>query len=317
MEVKYAALTDVGRKRPHNEDNYLVDEKHRLYLVCDGMGGHEKGEVASQIAVTRVKEFFEENEKDPMSTWPNPENPEIPRLVQMFSNAIQDANWHIFHQSQKGSGARKMGTTAVGIAVGEKELVVAHVGDSRCYLIRDGQIEQVTEDHSLLADYIKHASLTEEEIKNLYKDFFDTFKPDVIHAHNMHYFSEIHARLLEEFSQKLGVPLILTAHNTWDDILFLELAHKIKWSHIIAVSHYIKKELMGVGIDDRKITVVHHGVDEEKFTPELDGAKVLEDYPKLKGKKVIFHPARIGLAKGCDISVKALILWLKNTRMLF
>ena len=166
MEVKYAALTDVGRKRPHNEDNYLVDEKHRLYLVCDGMGGHEKGEVASQIAVTRVKEFFEENEKDPMSTWPNPENPEIPRLVQMFSNAIQDANWHIFHQSQKGSGARKMGTTAVGIAVGEKELVVAHVGDSRCYLIRDGQIEQVTEDHSLLADYIKHASLTEEEIKN-------------------------------------------------------------------------------------------------------------------------------------------------------
>ena len=166
MEVKYAALTDVGQKRPHNEDNYLVDEKHRIYLVCDGMGGHEKGEVAAEIAVTRVKKFFEDNEKDPHKTWPMVEKKDVPRLEQIFANAIQDANWHIYMQSQKGSGARKMGTTAVGLVVGDKSLVVAHVGDSRCYRIRDEKIEQITEDHSLLADYIKHASLTEEEIKN-------------------------------------------------------------------------------------------------------------------------------------------------------
>ena len=148
----------------------------------------------------------------------------------------------------------------------------------------------------------------EEEIRNLYRDFFYALSPDIIHAHNMHYFSEVHIRILEELARKKGIPLVLTAHNTWDDLLFLELAHRVNWSHIIAVSHYIKKELMGVGIDDRKITVIHHGIDEEKFRPDIDVKGILEAYPQLKGKEVIFHPARIGLGKGCDISVKALNL---------
>lgn len=166
MKVKYSALTDVGMTRPHNEDNYMVDTEHQLYLVCDGMGGHEKGEVASEIAVTTVKKFFEDNDKDPLITWPVAENMEISKLAREFSSAIQAANWNIFNESRKGSGSRKMGTTAVGIAVGGTTLVVAHVGDSRCYRVRQGTIEQITEDHSLLADYIKHASLTEEEIQN-------------------------------------------------------------------------------------------------------------------------------------------------------
>jgi len=72
------------------------------------------------------------------------------------------------------------------------------------------------------------------------------------------------------------------------------------------VSHFIKKELMGAGIDDRKITVVHHGVDEHTFRPGLDSRRILERYPQLKNRPVVFHPARIGLAKGCDISVKAI-----------
>lgn len=166
MKVKYADLTDVGMKRDHNEDDYLIDTDHQIYLVCDGMGGHEKGEVAAKIAVTTVKKFFEDNEKDPLITWPVDENNETSKLAQEFAAAIQAANWNIFHESQKGSGVRKMGTTAVGIVVGDDHLVVAHVGDSRCYRIRQGTIEQITEDHSLLADYIKHASLTEEEIQN-------------------------------------------------------------------------------------------------------------------------------------------------------
>jgi len=69
-------------------------------------------------------------------------------------------------------------------------------------------------------------------------------RPDVIHAHNMHYFSEIHARSLERLAKARRIPLILTAHNTWDDILFLELTHKIDWNHIIAVSHFIKREII-------------------------------------------------------------------------
>ena len=146
----------------------------------------------------------------------------------------------------------------------------------------------------------------EEEIEDTFSSFLEASCPDVIHAHNMHYFSQVHTRILEGLSKKRGVPFILTAHNVWDDILFLELTHKIKWSQIIAVSHFIKKEIIGIGIDDKKITVVHHGVDQESFKPGVDTKKILAKYPQLKGRKVIFHPARIGLAKGCDISIKAI-----------
>ena len=148
----------------------------------------------------------------------------------------------------------------------------------------------------------------EEEVYSLFNNFVERSKPDLIHAHNMHYFSLLHAQTLWEITRKKGIPLFLTAHNTWDDTLFLELAHKISWSHIIAVSFYIKRELMGVGIDDRKITVIHHGIDEEKFKPAVDTRKIIAKYPQLKNRPVVFHPARIGLAKGCDISVKAVNL---------
>lgn len=148
----------------------------------------------------------------------------------------------------------------------------------------------------------------EDEVSQIFSAFLEEIKPDVIHAHNMHYFSKTHTRILERLAKERGVPLILTAHNVWDDILFLELTHKVDWAHIIAVSHFIKKEIIGVGIDDRKITVVHHGVDEEKFHPRISPAGILAKYPQLKNRKVIFHPARIGLAKGCDTSIKALNL---------
>lgn len=148
----------------------------------------------------------------------------------------------------------------------------------------------------------------EEEVQSVFSTFLKESKPDVIHVHNMHYFSRGHAEKIQRLAKQRSVPLILTAHNVWDDLLFLELTHEINWSHIIAVSHFIKKEIMGIGIDDRKITVIHHGIDERKFHPKKDTSRVLKKYPRLHNKKVIFHPARIGLAKGCDTSIKAMNL---------
>lgn len=145
-----------------------------------------------------------------------------------------------------------------------------------------------------------------DEVTEVFSSFFEETKPDIVHVHNMHYFSQIHIGALEALSKKRGIPLILTAHNVWDDILFLELTHKINWAHIIAVSHFIKKEIIGIGIDDTKITVVHHGVDQNKFTPGVNTTTILKKYPQLKGRRIIFHPARIGLAKGCDTSIKAI-----------
>lgn len=159
-------------------------------------------------------------------------------------------------------------------------------------------------------NWLAHRGLDdlEEEITKTYNDFLDKIKPDIIHTHNMHYFSTPHIKILSEIAKNKGIPIILTAHNVWDDMLFLKLTRDIRWEHIIAVSHYIKKELMGVGMDDAKITVIHHGIDTKVFRPDVKHDDVLKKYPQLKERKIVFHPARMGMAKGCDVSIKAINL---------
>ena len=146
----------------------------------------------------------------------------------------------------------------------------------------------------------------EEEVAGAYERFFDEFQPALIHAHNMHYFSELHARSLEQQARARDVLLVLTAHNVWDDISFLRLTRDIAWTHIIAVSHYIKMELVGVGVDEKRITTVHHGVDVKTYHPNVPPDRILDRFPQLKGKPVILHPARMGMAKGCDVTIKAM-----------
>ena len=145
-----------------------------------------------------------------------------------------------------------------------------------------------------------------EEVTSVLKRFIDETMPDCIHVHNMHYFSKVHALIMQEISNKKGIPLILTAHNVWDDNLFLDLIKNIKWTHIIAVSHFIKREIIGTGYNHKNITVLHHGIDQNIYSPGVDVQPAFKKYPILQGRKVVFHPARMGLAKGCDVSIKAL-----------
>lgn len=143
------------------------------------------------------------------------------------------------------------------------------------------------------------------KILKMFEEFFETFQPDVIHCHNLHYFSRMHTKDVERISKEKSIPLVLTAHNIWDNALCLDLTRRVAWSHIIAVSRFIKRELLGVGCDSKKITVVYHGIDTEMFRSHVGTEKIWEKYPFLKNKKIIFHPARIGMAKGCDTSLKA------------
>jgi glycosyltransferase involved in cell wall biosynthesis len=145
-----------------------------------------------------------------------------------------------------------------------------------------------------------------EEVNSVFKNFIEEEKPDCIHVHNMHYFSKVHAMAIQDIARKKGIPLILTAHNVWDDNLFLDMTKNIKWSHIIAVSHFIKREIIGTGYNHRDITVIHHGIDQDVYSPKTDSRPVFKKYPILRRKKIVFHPARMGLAKGCDVSIKAL-----------
>ncbi len=161
-----AGETNVGMKRNHNEDNFSIIEESGLYIVADGMGGHASGEVASKMAVDSMKEFFVATANDPERTWPykmdRSKGYEENRLI----TAIKLANLRIYESAQRDSRQRGMGTTIVTIFAVEDGVYTAHVGDSRVYRIREGKIEQLTEDHSLLNDYIKMKRLTPEEIAN-------------------------------------------------------------------------------------------------------------------------------------------------------
>lgn len=146
-----------------------------------------------------------------------------------------------------------------------------------------------------------------KEIGKIVVEYLNEVKPDIIHVHNMHYFSKIHAEVLRKEADRLGIPLVLTAHNSWDDTQCIELTLDTGWDHIISVSRFIKRELCGFNFPAERITVIHHGIDLERFR-NVNRGKIYKKYPQLRGKNVIFHPARMGLAKGNDTGVKALRL---------
>jgi PPM family protein phosphatase len=166
LRIEVAGQTDVGRKRTHNEDNFAIMAEFGLYVVADGMGGHASGEIASKMAVDTLQEFFAATADDPERTWPykmdRSKGYEENRLV----TGIKLCNLRIFESAQRNTKQRGMGTTLVALFAVEDGVYIAHVGDSRVYRLRDGSMEQLTEDHSLLNDYKKMKHLTEEEIAN-------------------------------------------------------------------------------------------------------------------------------------------------------
>ncbi|MBQ4335118.1 MAG: Stp1/IreP family PP2C-type Ser/Thr phosphatase [Myxococcaceae bacterium] len=168
MYLEVAGKTDVGRKRDHNEDNFILVPEENVFCVADGMGGHSSGEVASQIAVTEIAEFFRMTSDDDEVTWPFKMDRERSYDENRISVAIKLANVRIFETSQRDSRKRGMGTTVVAIYCKDEHVFVAHVGDSRVYryIAAERRLEQITEDHSLLNDYIRARKLSPEEIAN-------------------------------------------------------------------------------------------------------------------------------------------------------
>lgn len=157
-------MTDVGLKRGHNEDNYLINEELNLFVVADGMGGHAGGEYASALAVNTVEEIVTSLEVEGVEVTDVTDPVEVTR--HKLTHAIRLAGRRIFEKAREQPEYHGMGTTAVVLLVEGGNAYVAHVGDSRLYLMRDGKVEQVTEDHSLIAEKIRHGLLTPEEAKN-------------------------------------------------------------------------------------------------------------------------------------------------------
>jgi PPM family protein phosphatase len=164
MRVRFAGETHVGMKREHNEDSFFLPDSDRLAIVADGMGGHASGEVASRLAVQTIADYFRDTHDLQQLTWPFKIEDGNRASVNRLVTAIKLANLRIFDEAQRNPACRGMGTTLVSALFVRDALIVGHVGDSRIYRMREGIFEQVTEDHSLLNDYIKMKHLSPEEV---------------------------------------------------------------------------------------------------------------------------------------------------------
>ncbi|OGW36198.1 MAG: hypothetical protein A2010_13820 [Nitrospirae bacterium GWD2_57_9] len=152
MKTLSAANTDTGRKRTNNEDAFLIDQELRLYAVADGIGGHSGGEVASRIAVETLRERVREDrrERDPGD---------------VLNDAFILGNTRVIEAGATDRGLAGMGTTLTAVLLKGTSAHLAHAGDSRAYLLREGMLEQVTEDHGVVAEQVRAGIVTPDQAR--------------------------------------------------------------------------------------------------------------------------------------------------------
>lgn len=163
ITILHAAHSDTGRKRLHNEDRYCLDATLGLYLVCDGMGGSNAGEVASALAVETIHRHINEASQNQDLPISGPADPSVSPATNRLASAIRLANDVIHHESMKQPEWAGMGTTVVAALVTNELLSFAHVGDSRLYLVRHQTLQPLTLDHSWVAEQVRSGIMTENE----------------------------------------------------------------------------------------------------------------------------------------------------------
>ena len=169
-EILFAALTDVGRQREHNEDNFLVDKKLGLFVVCDGMGGHAAGEVASALAVRTLHEEIK-READLLTDYARggagAARVSKRDILNMLEFAVNRASSRVHAEAAKDEKKRGMGTTLVALLVIGHTAFIIYVGDSRIYLLREGVLEQLTEDHTVRNELVKKRKMSREQVEQI------------------------------------------------------------------------------------------------------------------------------------------------------
>ncbi len=167
--IKSKGTTDVGMVRSINQDSFLADNQLKLYVVADGMGGHVGGEIASSICVKEIHSYIQQAITPEYSQYiRSAKNQELPKtdIAQKLITAINNASCKIYEKALEQPQLKGMGTTASVLFIHDDIGYVAHVGDSRIYLVRAGFIYQITSDHSFVNEQVKAGILTEEEAKH-------------------------------------------------------------------------------------------------------------------------------------------------------
>jgi len=165
MTLHAFGLTDVGRKRKHNEDAYLVDAERGLFVVADGMGGHAAGEVASRITVESMQEFIAASDDPTDSSWPFGYGNRSASGGNRLTAAVEKANEKVMRAVANRPELKGMGTTVVAALIEAERATLVHVGDSRAYLFRDGDLKRLTDDHSWVQEQVNAGILSEDEAK--------------------------------------------------------------------------------------------------------------------------------------------------------
>jgi protein phosphatase len=175
LAVEVAGKTDVGCVRANNEDNFGYDSRYGIFVVCDGMGGQAAGEVASKMGVDILLEYFRKSAghadaSSPEAAGPSQgsspppvHGPAVTSDGSPLANAIRLANKRIYEAGESESGKSGMGSTVVAALVRGNSLTIGNVGDSRIYLIRHGEIQQLTRDHSLVMEQVRLGLITREQ----------------------------------------------------------------------------------------------------------------------------------------------------------
>jgi serine/threonine protein phosphatase PrpC len=163
VQIVSSGLSDVGRVRTNNEDSFRIVEALELFILSDGMGGEAHGEVASAMAVEVIQKYCEAEKEDSGVTVLEamPEN--WTTQTRRLRNAVRQANHQIFQSAQKNSEQRGMGATVTAAWLKDARLSIAHVGDSRAYLLRSGNLQQLTNDHSLVAEQVRRGLITPQQ----------------------------------------------------------------------------------------------------------------------------------------------------------
>lgn len=166
MRVDSKSLTHVGMKRPLNEDSFCSNVEEGLYVVADGMGGHAHGEVASRLAVETIEEFIKLTSGDTDVTWPYGIDETLSLNGNRLKTSIRFANQKLLEHARSSAGCEGMATTVVAVLVEDNLAEIAHVGDSRLYLVRDGKITRITSDHSWVNEQVQSGVIDSEQARN-------------------------------------------------------------------------------------------------------------------------------------------------------
>ncbi|AGX42374.1 Stp1/IreP family PP2C-type Ser/Thr phosphatase [Clostridium saccharobutylicum] len=213
-------VSDVGLKRTLNQDfaSYLENENFKIYVVADGMGGHNAGEVASKMAAEQIVNYISEKFS-------------FDRMEDLIVEAIKEANRNVFDFSKTNSNLNGMGTTVTACFITREFIQVANVGDSACFAIKNGEIKKITKDHSLVQELVDSGSITESEAVNHPKKniitralgTFDKVSVDVFPLRNGEY--DLYMLCSDGLTNELTMDEILDVIKTEQN--YMDVANKL------------------------------------------------------------------------------------------